>query len=76
MPNWTPVKNAYIREIPHDNIHEINTRTWPIQTQCGQVIYSSFMLNIVWVVLTWAVVQMMSAWFLNSWCHFMKFPER
>ena len=32
---------------PRDNIHEINTRKCPIQTQCGQAIYSTFMLNIV-----------------------------
>ena len=31
---------------PHDNIHEINTPKCPIQTQCGEVIYSSVVLNI------------------------------
>ena len=33
--------------IPHDNIHQINTRKCPIQTQCGYRLYSTFILNIV-----------------------------
>ena len=44
---------ARLDHISHGNINEINTWKCPTQTQCGWVIYSSFMLNIVQAVLTW-----------------------
>ena len=37
--SWSP-----FRYIPRDNIHEINTRKCPIQTQCGYAIYSAFII--------------------------------
>ena len=47
---WWPCSNNLWplsgRYIPRETIHEINTWKCPIQTQCGQVIYSPFMLNI------------------------------